>query len=220
MRPQAARAIEFARQIAAGHATILRVVFDEQEVPRMNADVTRRFSLAVTVILLLIPCGRVDARSNNNSAFSARQRQEQADALKRSQERKAEFEKKKEEELGLHDWTLTGTLRGTGSTIQFVPDAPGEADKDKPREKVASKDKAKVVTKEKEKVDRPIMTIMLAGKARESVQGLLGDKKLEDLNGKRITLTFRGKAKRSGTSLRFDVMSGGIEEWISATPVN
>lgn len=125
-------------------------------------------------------------RQRNNEAF----RKQQAELTKRREEKKEAFEKKKEAE-GLKEWVLTGTLRGTGSTSQFVPDKPEGKD------------------------DREIMPIMLGGKAKESVEALL-KVPLNTLNNKKVKLTFYGDPKRSGSRLSFNALSGDVQEWRSA----
>jgi hypothetical protein len=126
------------------------------------------------------------ARERSNQQYA---RQRAADA-KRREEKKAEFEKKKEAE-GLREWVLTGTLRGAGSTSQFIPDKPENKD------------------------DREIMPIMLGGKAKEAVEALL-KAPLNTLNNKKVKLTLYGDPKRSGSRLSFNALSGEVQEWRAA----
>lgn len=128
------------------------------------------------------------ARGNKNNGAS-KMKAAHAAAQKRKQEKHEAYLEKKSAE-GEKDWTLTGTFRGTATTLQFIPDKAGDGEKQ-------------------------IASLSLYGEHKESVLSKLGaaggDHKA--YIGKRATISFHGKPERHGSGLRFNLMKGGVMEW-------
>ena len=149
---------------------------------------TRTAIRVLAALGLLSLAASAGAYSRNSPASQAAA--EHAAAQKRKAAKEAEAKKEKAAE-GLKEWKLSGTLKGTGAAIQFVPDKPAKAD------------------------EKEIASITLGGAAREELEALLKGKKLSELVGHRLQVACFGAPERHGDTLQFSVLSGGIKEWRS-----
>ncbi len=96
---------------------------------------------------------------------------------------------------GEKDWALTGTFRGTATTLQFIPDKA-------------------------QKGEKQISSMSLYGKHKAKMLEMLGGGDHKKYFGKRATITFHGKPERHGTGLKFNLMKGGVMEWQEAQLLN
>ena len=144
--------------------------------------------LALAALSALALCASAQAYGNSASRAASRA---VADAQKRKAEKEKEHAKDKAAD-GLKEWKLSGSLKGTGAAVQFVPDKPTAKDQ------------------------KQIANISLSGKAREDLEGLLKGKKLSELVGHRLELVFYGQPEQHGAELQFNVLEGAIKEWRKA----